>query len=394
MNYELNLFGNLARLTLHPSRVKAETLTPENLSAFETMIELESNRIRQFLNAVVCSDRSENKVARYIRQHQQEMVFLADELCEMRKLAARHAKLALQKIYTFFIDRIAELLSFISKHFGRYYDVDMPLPCMSRVLLVEKSLAGLRSLFGLLDTCALDVDLVVPVKRYLILAVRNKKMSAVQGAYLSEFIRRLQALLSSARDRHNGNNRFVLLSVFLNFNKLEFYFAVRGWLRKQLETETDLNARVAQLNWFMSYLKEYQVHEDLSYKSGRKSLKQLLLGYLQAEAEALQAEISMNPVNDQLSDAYVLPTGFSVPKLAYFLQLLVRAKLFRSHPKRPGLMLDFIADHVSTPGSGTSVSRKHMKNEYNSKNRAAALAIKDIVIILLNMVNKDLKTRL
>lgn len=394
MNYELNLFGNLARLTLHPSRVEAESLTPENLSAFETMIELESNRIRQFLNAVVCSDRSENKVGRYIRQHQQEMVFLADELCEMRKLAARHAKMALQKIYTFFIDRIADLLSFIRKHFGKYYDVDMPLPCMSRVVLVEKSLARLRPLFDLLDKSALDVDLVVPVKRYLIFAVRNKKLSAVQGAYLNEFIRRLQALLSSAGDRQIGNNRFLLLLVFLNFNKLEFYFAVRSWLRRELETETDLNARLAQLNWFHGYLKEYQVYEGMSYRSDRKSLQQLLLGYLQAEMEAVQAEIMLNPVNEQSSDAYVLPTGFSVPQLAYLLQLLVRAKLFRGHPKRPGLMLDFVADHVSTPGSGTSVSRKHLKNEFNGKNRVAALGIKDILIMLLNLVNKDLNSRL
>lgn len=392
MNYELGLFSNLIRQSLHPSADTAD-LTPERILAFGAMIELESNRIRQQLNAVVCSDRSESKVRRYIRQHQREILFLADEVFETRKSLALNGHAALASLYTYLLEKLTALRQFMHQHFIEYYDVDMALPQTCRAAMVAGELKKLRSLFNLLKERNIDEELFLPLRVFLLQQIRRKNMSHTEMDYLKEVNRRLSGALSGTKEI-DWNTKLLQELLYLDFNDLDFYIAAKRWVRQQVIKEDDLNGQLNKLAAFHAFVKEFQPHGGLAYHPGRASLKAQTEGFLRSETELLELQ-SYLPLNgDHEEETYRLKVGFSVPQLAYFVKLLVRAGMFMINPRKPGLLLDFLSAYLVTGKTGKRMSSENFKNEYHAKNRTAAIAVKAILIKLLNMANIDLNTYL
>nr|WP_068891030.1 hypothetical protein [Pedobacter panaciterrae] len=401
MMYELGLLTHFVNEKLTTNHLVELEIDTQKLQEYEELIIAETKRIRNKMKEIVSSDRSEAKIIRYVRQHQLDITCLCDEIHLLRGSLPNGINLDndlrnnVIKLHNLLSSQTIALLLFIFKYFKRYSDPDIHVPLAYQQIIFEKEFLRIRQVYDRISELQIQPQLVRPLKFYLISSLRNRSISWNNIKYLKKLIGHILNALSKDRCI-DWNAKIIVMLMYLNFNNLEFYMEVRRWIRNQLLDEEEISGKLKILNSYLNYIQQFLVHPELIEKQNRDSLKVMIEGFIRTEIAELEHTNQNLSIHSASKDIAIetLPISISVPQLGYLIRLLVRGKVFLVNARKPKKLLQFISKWITTAGTNAKMSFGHLKNEYYDPKKAAALALRAILLRLIEMINKDLETKL
>ncbi len=399
--YELGLLTHFVNEKLTTNHLVELEIDSQQLHEYEELIIAETKRIRSKMKEIVFSDRSEAKILRYVRQHQLDITCLCDEIHSLKGSLPDGSRLDndlrnnIISLHNLLSSQTIALLLFILKYFKSYSDPDIHVPLAYQQIIFDKEFLRIRQVYDRISELQIQPQLVRPLKSYLISSLRNRSISWNNITYLKKLIGHILNALSKDRCI-DWNSKIIVMLMYLNFNNLEFYMEVRRWIRNQLLEEEEISGKLKILTSYLNYIQQFLVHPELIEKQNRDSLKVMTEGFIRteiAELEHMNQSLSIHSASKDIA-IETLPISISVPQLGYLIRLLVRGKVFLVNARKPKKLLQFISNWITTAGTNAKMSFGHLKNEYYDPKKAAALALRAILLRLIEMINKDLETKL
>jgi len=381
VNYELETLYSLIFIELEMS-------DPDAIDQWESKLKQEFDRIKRAFINTVFGIGSEQKIERYIQQHQAELTRMLDELT--RSYSADRAKRQVFQVLFYKAHKIIEeLLDFVEKHFSRYFNVDAKIPDSYKEIVAKDFRKKVRRMEKVLESFELDQKvqaiLLAPSRRIS----TKRPLTYRELMYLKTLQEQLFELPNVEWPEQDKRMHILLTMIYINFNSYKFFACCVAHLTSMYQNEDTLVGQIDKLAWLSKLINQTQQKPGVAYKLGRDSLKSSLLQWIHEEMAFLEKrhQLTLNlPINkaEELSD-FKLNTSLSVAQLAYLTRILLEEKILLNSNQRE--VLKFLARFVRTK-KAENVSAESLRTRYYNVDTSTKEAVKDSIIRLLNNVRK------
>jgi hypothetical protein len=395
LQYELELLEELISATLHPENLDIKNLKEENLHQWKEHAFREKERIRKQLIKQVFSSEKEEMIELYIQRHQFEIIRLADTVLHYisskndKGIHSNTISNSVKDLYKQLYLYLEELLTFIEKHFAKYFDQEGAIPISYRQIVeleVKKNDKFLQKKLSQLNVDPSLIEIILhPFKHF------QTTKSAVSFREVS-FLRELSKLLSNLEIREDQNPNQIIIDnlIYINYNDL----ILLNYITKQFTSEImKLSASAEQLEQLSLYYKninQTQIKPGFYYYKQQQSLKEMLQSWIQEEIEFLKTKRQLNMIIPASTielekQSELVQVALSAQQLSFFLKLLVEEKIILN--KNQLELIRRMAKNFKTVGK-EQPSAGSIRNKYYSVEQSTAKSIKDILIKMLNRINK------
>ena len=282
VNYELETLYSLIFIELELSDPDESNV----IDQWEAKLKQEFDRIKRAFINTVFGIASEQKIERYIQQHQAELTRMLDELT--RSYSADRAKR--QVFHLLFLKAhkiIQELLDFVEKHFSRYFNMDAKIPDSYKEIVSKDFRKKVRRMEKVLESFELDQK----VQAILLTPCRSistkRPLTYRELMYLKTFQEQLLELPNAEWPEQDKRIHILLTMIYINFNSYKFFACCSTHLTSMYQNEDTLVGQIDKLAWLSKLINQTQQKPGLAYKLGRDSLKSSLLQWIHEEMDYL-----------------------------------------------------------------------------------------------------------
>lgn len=391
MNYELQFFDAKLKDTSDLLLLSDAHLFPEKFSIWKHAIKIETERIKSEITKNVFGISKEKIVERYIQHHQSKIIFLSD-LAFKREFENLPIELTNYNLHTDLVEKyfdsvynyLVELLSFIEKHFSKYFDQDSTIPDAYRNFMK----ADLKQLVVDIKTNLSDkkipehlIDLMThPLSSFF---AGNQTASFRSLLYIKAYMAELNELVNSNIRGLQFEKETIRISFYLNFNSYKSYSFICKKITSHYLAKSSLSKQIECLMIFSKAVYHSPEKPGLIYNHSRISLKTYILDWIQSEINFLKSkhQLSLN-FPDTLAKENIgsqnlkVPVNLSVAQLAFSIKALVDCNVIKT--TNTSELLRFFAQNFSTPYS-EYISDESLRNKYYNAERGTIQSMEKIL---------------
>jgi hypothetical protein len=354
------------------SKSLGETFIDEQFSA-------EVDRIKRSMINEVFSFEDERHLERYIQYHQQAIIRMLDqEFSQSSNLQTRD---------------LEELLTFIERHFTKYFDQDAKAPDAYLHAIRKSTLTNTKRIFKALTEFKSDHRLIEIVLQSLNkINDRSAKLAITYRKimYAKDVQKELLQLIESTPSENSVNNELLKLIYYLNYNSTKS-LVYHAHLVNQIVTTTDTNSeKLEKLSLLIKQINQAQVKPGIAYNPRAASIKDQVNNYIAEEVEYLERVSVLNSdVVDEKqgkTGTYKVKLELSVAQLSYLIKIFVSTTIIQNTSVNE--LLRFFAKIVVTK-KAEGVSYDSLRAKYYNVESTTRLAVREMLSSLIAFIDKD-----
>jgi hypothetical protein len=303
---------------------KSARLIPDLASAVQS----EVDRIKQTLIDEVFHFEDERHLERYIQYHQQALIRLMDRSAIQVGAEVDNSFKCL--LYPAF----DELLSFIERHFTKYFDQDAKAPESYLALARKDSLTNMQRFKNALEAMHADDSLTSLILRilYKIADTSPGKITTYRKILYAKEAQKELSRVTDGRTIGDVNDELRQAMYYLNYNSIKVVTWHAHYISSLLDKNETRGEKIETLSLLLKKINQAQVKPGIAYNMHAPSLKNQLNEYISVELEyheRLQHLSSRQPGSsqDDLLSGFKLKFEASVSQLAYLLKILIEMKI-------------------------------------------------------------------
>lgn len=402
MTYELEMLNSLIFSDLDPSNFEDVNLSSDQFGSWISSIEKEATRIKNTFIEVAFGYQCERQIERYMQLHQRDLIRITDGLLsyltndEARRIRDQDKNLTLTNLYKNVYRYLEGLLTYLERHFSRFFDVEATIPNAYRIMAIRDFRERFLHLENALRSRRLSSQLIkivlLPVKAFLTSGEveNNRNISFMQLMYLKIMLNELENPVFSDGESNDPEVELMYSMIYINFNSYKFFAWCTECIKSEYQQKETLSDQIDNLAWCSKILNQTQQKPSVAYKPERDSLKMALIAWIDEEISFLEKrhQLTLNmPMNkvEGLTNNFKLSTSLSVAQLAYFIRILLEEKILINRNQRE--VLKFIAQYTRTK-KAENVSAESLRTRYYNVDTSTKEAVKEITIRLLNNIRK------
>lgn len=217
MRYELEALDSLIKIIINPNG-NHDDIVGDRI--YETTVNSEFERIKLAFTKEVFSLKKDKFIEVYIQHHQEAIIRLLDKLTSSANDRGQKPKISIQLIQ----QQLEELLSFVEKHFSRYFDLSAKIPEGYRVLTAKDFSEKIPPLTKALKEKGLKNSVIKPLTESFEDFVDNKevRISFRKLIYLKELYNEIVELSESELDPKDLDRQACVAMIYINYNTPKF----------------------------------------------------------------------------------------------------------------------------------------------------------------------------
>ncbi len=293
-------------------------------------IDKEVGRIKQTFIHEVFSFADERHLERYIQYHQQALIRLMDKVAGEENAVSTSVD-----INKYYYNGLEELLSFVERHFAKYFDQDAKAP-ESYIALARKD-AGINSRKiqkGLTrkNADARIIELMLYALRKIMDDSSNQDTTYRKVIYAKEIQKELFRLLDNPEINQSINEELRLVMYYLNYNSIRCFTYHAQYINLILEAVETRAEKIEKLSFLLKTINQAQIKPGIGYNLHAPSLISQLNGYIVEEIEHLErlqqlANIPTSRSLEMLLRSFKIQLEMSVAQIAYLIKVFIETRI-------------------------------------------------------------------
>jgi hypothetical protein len=353
-------------------------------------INQEVERIKQTFVHEVFTFEDEQHLERYIQYHQQALIRLMDEAVVQHQ--ERNDNQQQKNSYQNTYNLLQDLLTFIERHFAKYFDQDAKAPESYIATAKEDAFTKLDELQNGLKERNADpriIDLMLYALRKI--ADEGTARTTYRKVMYAKSIQKELFRLFEKPEIPEIDSELRQLMYYLNYNSIKTFAYHTHYINSLLaEAETRAD-KIEKLSFVLKEINQAQVKPGIRFKQDAPSLKDQLTCYISEEIDYLERvhQLSNNPhvrSQDSFLDTFKLKLELSVAQLAYLIKVFIEVKIIQN--KSLTELLRFLAKFVVTKRA-ESISFDSLRAKHYNVERSTKESVKSMLLVMVRYIEKD-----
>lgn len=292
----------------------------------------EVERIKQTFIHEVFNFVDERHLERYIQYHQQALVRLMDKVIQ----SENDPYLSIEKnISHHYYKGLEELLSYVERHFTKYFDQDAKAP-ESYIAIAKKSASiNFKKLQkGLIKKSADGriVELMLSVLRKIMDNSPNHNTTYRRVIYAKEIQKELFQIIENSESNQNINEELRLLIYYLNYNSIRCFAYHTYYINSILDGVETRAEKIEKLSYILKTINQAQVKPGIGYNLHAPSISSQLNSYILEETDHLERlqQLSNIPTSRSLETlfrSFKIQFEMSVAQIAYLVKIFTETRI-------------------------------------------------------------------
>lgn len=390
MKYELEVLENLISRNSVGENIGISVSQRSQKVAETTEYEIE--RIKNAFKSVAFSNIDDKHIERHFQNHQQALIRLTDHI---QSHLSGNDRSDVSILYQTVSSSLEDLLSFIEKHFSKYFDLTAKIPESYKRVIANEFDGKLKLIRKAFRNKEMSQELIAILLRPFE-SLKNSvdpHISFKKLIYLKELYTELDTISNNDIVDGNLKRQICISMIYLNFNSLKMFNYCIKEIKKDYQEKETLNEQLEKLAHYLKIINQQQEKPGFVYKPGHKPLKVQLLEWITEEIIYLERKHQLSfifksekpEISKQKYD-FKIHTDSSVPKVAYFVRILIETGLIKNQNVLE--VIRFFANSVRTGRVETISSESFRTKFYNTEDSAKA-AVENDVLMLLNHIRKS-----
>jgi hypothetical protein len=363
---------------------------------YRTLAHDEVERIKHSFHQQCFSLQSQDQIELFIQNHQLELETLTRSLLnhldepERKNLYSLSGKYTIPDIYKTTYHYLEKVQRHIERYFTKYLAIDASIPYKSRLLNSVDIDKKLKVVYERLMESSLDEKLLKIINYLLskLAQVTPGERFTYQALIYHTMV--LDELYTAIQREERILNNDLLAEILyrLNFNSIDFFYYLTTSMENTLSAQDSYADKKDILYFYQKMYRQRPVKTNVFYQKSLLSIKEQVLHWLQEEIYYLEKIGEIKQAKDKKADNTQqgkITTQFSVSQLAYILKIMHETGLITV--KSQWDMFRFMQENVGSKRKET-ISAQSLNNKYYSVEAATKTSVKDLLLKLLNHINK------
>lgn len=366
------------------SLVSSQQLNTIEAPQLDQIFKKEIERVKQTFVHEVFTFEDERHLERYIQYHQQALIRIMDKMA-IGLNSEETAASSPVDTYRICYDGLEDLLSFVERHFTKYFDQDASAPQGYIAIARKDAKLNLKKLQKILTGKNADprvIELMMHILKKVIHDNPDHGITYRKVMYAKEVQKELFILLDRCAITVDMDEELRQIMYYLNYNSskvLTYHAHYISALLDQAETRAE---KIEKLSFILKKINQAQVKPGIRYHQNGPSLKEQLNIYISEEIdyqERLQQLSTNTPRNppDPFLPGFQLKFEASVAQLAYLLRILIETKTLLNN--NLSQVIHFLVKYVVTKRSEAisygSFRSKFYATEINTKESVRSMLV-------------------
>jgi hypothetical protein len=385
--YELEVLDNLILDEINPTGSEF-IFTNEKAGQWIAIAKIQKGKIQRGIICTTLCINTEKKKRAYIQNIQFHLNFLVNTSCGYfnNKIIKDHPERLVS--YEIIRECLNSLLDFLSTRFHVYFDfhAEANISYKQRTSeLFDSRLQNIISRQKVEKIELLDIALK-PVKEYLeYYSTEDVTYNAI--IYLEALVKEIEKLINSNK---NFEEQLKFALICLNFNSYRFFAYLTGQIKQDTVDIINHSGKVEVLSRYLKMINQIHEYPELVLYPKQKPIKEQISVWIIEEIEHLERSLKLKH-NSEIKNfqsettELKLQTDMSVAQLAYLIRTMIEVGIIKNTNQRDVLKL--ISGMVKTKQTDT-ISPESLRTRFYNIEDNTKLAVKDLVINMLNFVNK------
>ncbi len=306
----------------------------QQVNIVKESITKEVERIKQTFIHEVFNFVEERHLERYIQYHQQALVRLMDQV-----INAENTPSTEKDINRFYYKGLEDLLSFVERHFAKYFDQDAKAP-ESYIAIAKKDASSnfkkLQKGLAKKNADARIIELMLYVLRKIMDDSSSEDTTYRKVIYAKEVQKELFRLLDNPNSDQNTNEELRLVMYYLNYNSIRCFSYHTHYINSILDGVETRAEKIEKLSFILKTINQAQVKPGIGYKLHAPSISNQLNSYIVEEIEHLERlqQLTHAPSSrslETLLHSFKIQFEMSVAQIAYLIKIFIETRIINTN---------------------------------------------------------------
>jgi hypothetical protein len=365
---------------------------------YHTLVYFEVERIKKAFTYQSFQLQNQKQIKLYIQNHQLSLERLAQSLLnqleetEQLQLYTISKEFTLADIYKTIYIQLERVQQHIETHFTKYLDINGTVSHRSRILSSIDINSKLTFIYSHLMEGGIDSKLFKIIDKPLqkLARITGKENFTYKDLIYYKLL--LQEIYGSIiHDTSRLSNELLMEVLYkLNYNSIDFFHYITAGIEKIVGSKETYEEKKQLLYHYRKIYRQWPVKTNVIFQSSLMPLKIQVLTWLKEEIYYLnKINGSKNPeiIKEEPSrELNKISTRLSVAQLAYFVRVMYEIGLISV--KSQWDIFRFLQENFSSKKTEL-ISTQSLNNKYYNVEDSTKRAIKDVLIKMLNYINKS-----
>ncbi len=390
LKYELEKLEHVITNELLATREQGVSVKSDQLDTSKNILRDETERIKKKFVHEIYAFEDERHLERHIQLHQQELIRMMDMLAKV--IDDRSEDQNYYELHRLSCSAVEELLTFIERHFTKYFDQDTKAPESYITLAgsdIVKIYGDLQDHLNRLSTEPQLIELVLHPMKKFIENIPTGQITYRKIIYVKEIQKEIQRIVNFKRDESSINDDLRAELLYLNYNTIKYFRYYTNYVVDQLETVDSSSGRIERLSFFLKMVNQTQVKPGVGYNRTIHTLKEQLAEWIAEEVFYLEKMHKLNEKNAAgkvLAEDFKLKTEMSVSQLAYLLRVFIETKVINN--KNVSDLIRFFSRFFQTKRL-ESISYESFRVRYYNTEGGTKRSVRNILLLMVDYINKN-----
>lgn len=363
----------------------------EEQNTIQDTINREVERIKHTFILEVFNFTDERHLERYIQYHQQALVRLMDSVIRYENAASEFIE---KNLYHGYYLGLEELLSFVERHFTKYFDQDAKAPESYIAIARKDASINLKKLQKGLFRKNAD-SRIIELMLYVLRKIRDDSSrhntTYRKVIYAKEVQKELFRLLDSPESNQDINEEIRLIIYYLNYNSIRCFTYHAHYISSMLELAETRAEKIEKLSFLLKSINQAQVKPGIGYNLHAPSISSQLNGYIVEEIDHLERlqQLTSNPTSrslETLLGSYKIQFEMSVAQIAYLVKLFIEIRIMVTN-NVTGL-LRFLSKFLVSKRT-ESFTYDSFRTKFYNVESSTKQSVKIILLKMVDHINKE-----
>lgn len=386
LQYELGVLDELVLERINPEQ-NPSVLLPECVDIAKKQKEIISKK----MVATAYSFTKEKHTITYIHHHQARISFLIEQLTNYQKHDFIKDSGEYQQIVDQVLKQIVSINRFLADTFKDYFNYDAESTVTFKHTASAYFTEQIKKIEDKFEgNCPALLELALGAIKEFSANPLTKPITFRRLMYYDFMLKDIEPLILSDKIDHKS---LIITLIGLNFNSRQFMWYLTQEIEHAVMPLETHSEKVDKLTWYLKQFNQAHVRSDIIFERNQEPIKERIINWILEEVGYLERNMRVEQglINSgkEITDSEILfETTLSVPQLAYFFKVMLESKILKE--RNITQMLRFIAEHSSSTNTSGKIGYPSLRKNYYNNETGAKQAVKDVIIKMLNAVNKSL----
>lgn len=298
----------------------------------------------------------------------------------------------LHKLYQSAYNCLDDLLTYIERHFSKYFDQDAKTPTAYVTIIkndMRSSIADIDSKLQELNADQKLCDALLYALGKLANSDPTKEVSYRKVLYTKEVQKELVRLLARVNNESDVDEDLRNVLYYLNYNSIKSFTYHTNQIDLLLSETDSRHDMIERLSFILKKINQAQVKPGIAYNNQAPSLKSQLTSYIIEEIEHLQRlqqlrQSHLSKTGEVLSE-FRIQIEMSVAQIAYLAKLLVESRVIGN--RNVAALLRFFSKILVSKKVET-ISYDSLRSKYYNVEQGTRDAVRNILMRLAGAIDR------